>query len=110
MGINSVIAAVMEYASIALGIMALLVFVTNIIVEVIKGLFPKTPTNIVAVVVSLIITILAMVIACSVMDIRIMWYYAVGAVVLGIFVGYAAMFGFDKFKEALEKLLAKKLE
>lgn len=110
MDINAVIAAVMEYASIALGIMALLVFVTNIIVEVIKGLFPKTPTNIVAVVVSLIITTLAMVIACSVLDITIMWYYAVGAVVLGIFVGYAAMFGFDKFKEALEKLLAKKLE
>lgn len=110
MDINVVIAAVMEYASIVLGIMALLVFATNIIVEVIKGLFPKVPTNIVAVSVALIVTILAMVIACSILCIAIMWYYVVGAVLLGIFVGYAAMFGFDKFKDALEKLLAKKIE
>ena len=109
MNINAVIAAVMEYASIALGIMAVLVFATNIIVEVIKGLFPKVPTNIVAVIVALIVTFMAMVIVCSILDITIMWYYAAGAVVLGIFVGYAAMFGFDKFKEALEKLLAKRI-
>ena len=108
MDINTIISAVMEYASWALAVMAVLVFATNIIVEVIKGLFPKVPTNIVAVVVAMIITILAMVIACSIMNITIMWYYAIGAVVLGIFVGYAAMYGFDKFKEAFEKLLKKK--
>ena len=34
----------------------------------------------------------------------IMWYYAVGAVVVGIFVSYAAMFGFDKLKDAWEKM------
>lgn len=110
MDINTIISAVMEYVSWALAVMAVLVFATNIIVEVIKGLFPKVPTNIVAVVVALIITILAMVIACSIMNITIMWYYAIGAVVLGIFVGYAAMYGFDKFKEAFEKLIKKKAE
>lgn len=110
MDINTIISAVMEYVSWALAVMAVLVFATNIIVEVIKGLFPKVPTNIVAVVVALVITILAMVIACSIMNITIMWYYAIGAVVLGIFVGYAAMYGFDKFKEAFEKLLKKKAE
>ena len=106
MDINAIIAVAMEYASIALSIMAVLVFMTNIIVEVIKGLFPKIPTNIVAVAVALIVTVLAMVIACSVLNVTIMWYYAVGAVVLGIFVGYAAMFGFDKLKDAVEKMLA----
>lgn len=106
MDINAIIAVAMEYASIALSIMAALVFMTNIIVEVIKGLFPKIPTNIVAVAVALIVTVLAMVIACSVLNVTIMWYYAVGAVVLGIFVGYAAMFGFDKLKDAVEKMLA----
>jgi len=110
MGIKEIIAVIMEYASIMLGVMAVLVFMTNIIVEVVKGLFPKTPTNIVVVIVALIITILAMVIACGIMGITIMWYYAVGAVVLGIFVSYAAMYGFDKFKEALEKVLPKKNE
>ena len=105
MNFNAIIEIAMEYASVALAIMAALVFMTNIIVEVVKGLFPKVPTNIVAVVVALIVTVLAMVIACNVLQISVMWYYAVGAVVLGIFVGYAAMYGFDKFKEAINKLL-----
>lgn len=104
MDINAIIGNLFNYASILLTVMAVLVFVTNIIVEVIKGLFPKVPTNIVALIVAMIVTILAVAILCTVLEISIMWYYAVGAVVLGIFVGYAAMFGFDKFKAAFEKL------
>lgn len=100
---------IINYASILMAVMAVLVFVTNIIVEVVKNLFPKVPTNIVAVIVALIVTVLALLILCAVLEITVMWYYAVGAVVLGIFVGYAAMFGFDKFKEALEKLRAYKV-
>lgn len=104
MDINLIVSTLFEYASILLTIIAVLVFVTNIIVEVIKGLFPRVPTNIVAVVIALIVTVVALYIMCSVMEITVMWYYAVGAVVLGIFVGYAAMFGFDKFKSAWEKV------
>ena len=104
MDINEIISNLFNYASILLAVMAVLVFATNIIVDVIKGLFPKVPTNIVAVIVAMIVTVVAMAILCAVLEISIMWYYAVGAVVLGIFVGYAAMFGFDKFKAAIEKL------
>ena len=95
---------IIQYASILMAILAGLVFVTNIIVEVVKNLFPKLPTNILAVVVALIVTVLALFIASAVLEITVMWYYAVGAVVMGLFVAYAAMFGFDKFKEAFEKL------
>lgn len=108
MDISAIIDTLFQYASILLAVMAVLVFTTTIIVEVIKGLFPKVPTNFVAVIVALIVTILAMVILCAVLEITVMWYYAVGAVVLGIFVGYAAMFGFDKFKAAFDKLKAYK--
>ena len=108
MDYTTIVNAVFHYGSILMAVMALLVFATNIIVELVKGLFPKVPTNFVAVAVALIITILAMVILCTVMEITVMWYYAVGAVVLGLFVGYAAMFGFDKFKAAWEKLKALK--
>lgn len=104
MDINEIINNLFNYASILLAVMAVLVFVTNIIVEVIKGLFPKVPTNIVAVIVAMIVTVLALLILCSVLEVTVMWYYAIGAVVLGIFVGYAAMFGFDKFKAAFDKL------
>lgn len=95
---------IIHYATILMVILAGLVFVTNIIVEVVKNLFPKLPTNILAVVVALIVTVLALFIAVAVLEITVMWYYAVGAVVMGLFVAYAAMFGFDKFKEAFEKL------
>ena len=95
-----------EYGSIVLSAMVLLVFATTIIVEVVKGLFKRVPTNIVAVAVSLIVTILATVILCVVLGIPIVWYYIVGAVLLGIFVAYAAMFGFDKFKATWESLKA----
>lgn len=95
---------IIHYASILMAILAGLVFVTNIIVEVVKNLFPKLPTNILAVAVALIVTVLALFIASAVLEITVMWYYAVGAVVMGLFVAYAAMFGFDKFKEAFEKL------
>ena len=104
MNINLLISNLFEYGSILLTVVAVLVFVTNIIVEVIKGLIPKIPTNIVAVIVAMIVTVWALYILCTVLEISVMWYYAVGAVVLGIFVGYAAMFGFDKFKAAWEKI------
>ena len=82
-----IINKIFEYATTVLSAMVILVFVTTIIVEVVKGLFKRVPTNIVAVAVSLIVTILATVILCAVMDIPILWYYIVGAILLGIFVG-----------------------
>ena len=108
MDYTTIVNAIVHYGSILMAVMAVLVFATTIIVELIKGLFPKVPTNFVAVIVAQILTDLSAVILCSVMEITIMWYYAVGAVVLGLFVGYAAMFGFDKFKAAWEKLKALK--
>jgi hypothetical protein len=98
--------AIFEYGSIILSAMVLLVFATTIIVEVVKGLFKRVPTNIVAFAVALIVTILAVVILCAMMSIPILWYYIVGAVLLGIFVAYASMYGFDKFKATWERLQA----
>ncbi len=108
MDINLLISKLFEYGSVLLTVIAMLVFVTNIIVEVLKGLFPKIPTNIIAVIIALIVTVLSLYILCAVLEITVMWYYAVGAVVLGLFVGYAAMFGFDKFKSAWEKIRQQK--
>ena len=108
MDYTNIINTLFSYGSILLAAMAVLVFVTSIIVEVVKNLFPKIPTNFVAVAVAEIVTVLAAIILCAVLKITVMWYYAVGAVVLGLFVSYAAMFGFDKFKAAWEKVKALK--
>ena len=38
------------------------------------------------------------------MGYTVMWYYVAAAVVVGFAVAYAAMFGFDKLKEALGQI------
>ncbi len=103
MDINTIFNTIMNYASYLLLALYVLVLTVNIITEVIKRLIP-VPTDIVVFVVSIAVTVLALFIAASVLQITVMWYYAVGAVILGIFVAYAAMFGFDKFKELWNRL------
>lgn len=106
MDYTTIINTVINYGYLFLFVLAALVFVTNIIVEVIKTAFSRIPTSYLTIVVAIVVTVLALPIAAAIMEITIMWYYAVGAVVLGIFVAYVAMFGFDKFKDAWEKLKA----
>jgi len=50
------------------------------------------------------VTLLAFLAACQIMGVRILWYMVAGAVVLGVFVAYAAMFGFDKLRQTMEQL------
>ena len=105
MDITTIINNIFNYASVLLAIMAALVFITNIIVEVVKHAFPKAQTNHLVIIVAIMVTVLSMLVAASVLEITIMWYYAVGAVVLGFGVAYAAMIGFDKFlKEVFAKI------
>ncbi len=85
-------------------VLALMV-VTNIIVEVLKKLtWERLPTNILVFVVAMAVTLTAFLAACQIMGVRILWYMVAGAVVLGVFVAYAAMFGFDKLRQTMEQL------
>ena len=101
---NELINILMSYASVILFVIAALTFLTNIVVEVFKGMFPKLPTAILVFIVAIALTVLALLIACEVLSITVMWYYAVGAVVLGIVVAYAAMGNFEKIQEIIQKL------
>ena len=99
---------IVQYGSWALFTMACLVFGVNIIVEVVKKLFPKVPTTLLATGVSIVVTLAAFFAWAAIVGIPILWYYVAAAFVLGLFVAYGAMFGFDKFKSALERLKAYK--
>ena len=91
--------------SIILPLVLVLMVVTNIIVEVLKKLtWERLPTNILVFVVAMAVTLLAFLAACQIMGVRILWYMVAGAVVLGVFVAYAAMFGFDKLRQTMEQL------
>ena len=92
-------------AALVLPVVLVLMVVTNIIVEVLKKLtWGKLPTNILAFAVAMIVTLLAFFAACQIMGVAVTWYMVVGAIDLGVFVAYAAMFGFDKLRQTLEQL------
>lgn len=96
---------VTTYVTMVLTIVGVLVVLVNIITEVLKKvLWDKLPTNILAVCVSMVLTMIAFFAWTTTTGTPVLWYYVVGAVVLGFLVAYAAMFGFDKLKEVLEKL------
>ena len=92
-------------AALVLPMVLVLMVVTNIIVEVMKKLtLGKLPTNILAFAVAMIVTLLAFFAVCQIMGVALTWYMVVAAIVLGVFVAYAAMFGFDKLRQTLEQL------
>ena len=102
---ESIIQNVPAVVSIILATVLMLMIVTNIIVEVLKGLtYGKMPTNILVFLVAMAVTLVSFFAGCQIADIGIAWYMVVGAIVLGVFVAYAAMFGFDKFRQTIEQL------
>ena len=91
--------------SAILSIVGVLVVLTNIITQVLKKFtWDKLPTNILAVITSMVLTMVAFFAYCQIQDIAIMWYTVAAAVVLGFLVAYAAMFGFDKLKETISQI------
>ena len=76
-----------------------------LVVQVLKKVtWDKLPTNAVAMIVSLVLTLGAFFAYCSIKGIAVVWYMVFAAVVLAFMVAYAAMFGFDKLKEALAQI------
>ena len=100
---------IMQYIPMAISAILLaaliLTVTTNIIVQVLKKLtWGKIPTNVLAFIVAMVVTLLAFFAVCEIMGWAVTWYMVAGAVALGVFVCYAAMFGFDKLREALEQI------
>ena len=90
---------------VLLSIIGALVVVTNIIVQVLKNLtWDKLPTNILAVIVSMVLTLVAFFAYCQICSIAVEWYMVVAAVVVGFLTSYAAMFGFGKLKESITQM------
>jgi len=91
--------------SAVLLIVAILTAITNIAVQVIKkATWDKIPTNLLAVIVAMTLTLAVFLAFFQIEAMAITWYMVAAVMVLGLFVAYAAMFGFDKFREALEQI------
>lgn len=95
--------------SVILSIVGVLVVLTNIIVQVLKKLtWDRLPTNVLAVIVAMALTLVAFFAGCQLKGVAIVWYMVAAAVVVGFMVAYAAMFGFDKLKEVIMQIDKKK--
>ena len=97
MNYSVIIDTVIQYGGAFMAIMLFLVTATTMIVEVVKRLLPRIPTDLVVFIVAITLTVLALYIAAAVMEIAVPWYCVVGAVTMGFAVAYAAMFGWEKF-------------
>lgn len=88
--------------SVIITIVGVLVALTNVIVEVAKkATWDKLPTNILALIVAVALTLAAGFAYFQIKAIPITWYIIVAFVIVGFMVAYAAMFGFDKLKEIM---------
>lgn len=95
---------ILNYETLAVLMTAICIItvLTNIIVQVLKKVtWDKIPTNLVAMVVAVLLTMAAFFAFAQTQNIKITWYLIIAAIVVGFMVAYAAMFGYDKLKEVL---------
>ena len=96
---------VYQAVAFILPVVLVLMVVTNIIVEVLKKLlWEKMPTNVLAFATAVIVTLLAFFAFCSITHTAVVWYMVAGAVITGVFVAYAAMFGYDKLRQTISQI------
>ena len=91
----------MQYITYTLTAIGILAFLTSIITQVIKEMpgLKNIQTNAVVLVIALILCPLSVIILCILLDIRIIWYYIIGAII-GAFVVYlVATGGWEKVSE-----------
>ena len=80
-------------------VFGLMLFV-NLVAEVLKQItWNKIPTNLMVFILSIAVSIVAFLIYAQISHIVIVWYMFIFAIAVGFCVAYAAMFGFDKFKQ-----------
>ena len=88
--------------TVLLPVLALLTAVTNILVEVLKEVtYRHIPTQFLAVAVAEGLTVASYFAYTMQQGMAVHWYHTAAAVVAGMMVAYAAMFGFDTLKDAL---------
>jgi len=85
-----------------LSVIGVLVAITNIVVEVVKKVtWDKIPTQLLALLVAEVLTLVAFFAYAQIKGIGVLWYMVAAAIVVGFLVAYAAMYDFEKLKEIL---------
>jgi hypothetical protein len=87
-----------QYLPLGIAVISLLAFLVSLITEVIKnlGFMRKIPTNIVVLVLSVGLCLIAYLAYCSICECRIYWYSIIGSILGGFIVAYVATYGWEK--------------
>lgn len=92
----------MEYllsnVALLLTVVGVLAFTVSVITEVTKNVsfLNKIPTDIQVLVTSILLSVISVVVYVQMNKAEMVWYYIVGAIILGFFVAFIAMFGWEK--------------
>lgn len=99
-----------EFISQAILAVAVLAFVVSVMTEVIKnvGFMKKIPTNLVVIVLSMVLTLVAFFAYAQYSSLAIVWYLVLAAFIAGFFVSFVAMYGWDKISELWSRFKPKK--
>lgn len=88
----------MQYVTYALMVVGALAFLVAVIVQVVKELpgLQRIQTSVVALLVSMILCLLAIVIVCQYFEIVIVWYYVFGSFIAAFVVYLVATGGWER--------------
>ena len=93
--------ALITNMTIVLAIIGALAFMVSVITQVIKGVgvFNKVPTDIVVFILSIGITVATFVAYMQYIQMTILWYMRLAAIMAGFVVAFVSMYGWEKLSE-----------
>lgn len=86
-------------------VIAVLAFIVSVFTEVTKdiNILKKIPTDLQVLTVSVLLTVLSYFAYVSYSNAKVIWYYIVGSIIIGLFVAFVAMYGWDKFSQLWDR-------
>ena len=97
---------ILQNGAVILTIIGAMATFVTIVTEFTKtwGFLDRIPTSLQVLMVSMLVSVLSVVIYVQMQKAEMIWYYIVGAIVLGWIVAYVSMYGWEKLTETWKKL------
>lgn len=92
---------ILQNGAVILTIIGAMATFVTIVTEFTKtwGFLNRIPTSLQVLAVSMLVSVLSVVIYVQMQKAEMVWYYIVGAIVLGWIVAYVSMYGWEKLTE-----------
>lgn len=92
---------ILQNGAVILTIIGAMATFVTIVTEFTKtwGFLDRIPTSLQVLAVSMLVSVLSVVIYVQMQKAEMIWYYIVGAIVLGWIVAYVSMYGWEKLTE-----------